>query len=226
MIDNSKQAMPHSMESLQLSTMEASNLSSGSSSEVLNDIHRKEKNIAVYNRSILSLGSDIDQLLACGIELKLQGSVEEIKEELHVLLADKSISPSFIKDATYLLDSFREVSQAQDFRLMLATVNSNMCRKFHTDINTIRMLCTYAGPGTEWLSDDVTEQIQSQHHGRKGDVIVDESFIYRVGTGDVVILKGALYPEGNPIMHRSPSIELSGGKRLLLRIDVNENPWA
>ena len=42
-----------------------------------------------------------------------------------------------------------------------------------------------------------------------------------VNAGDVVLLKGALYPGANPILHRSPSIEELGKVRLLLRIDTN-----
>ena len=41
--------------------------------------------------------------------------------------------------------------------------------------------------------------------------------------GDIVILKGALYPESKAIIHRSPTIEETGKKRLLLRIDTNES---
>ena len=40
--------------------------------------------------------------------------------------------------------------------------------------------------------------------------------------GDIIILKGALYPEANAILHRSPTIEENGEKRLLLRIDTYE----
>lgn len=45
--------------------------------------------------------------------------------------------------------------------------------------------------------------------------------IQQAGTGDIVILKGALYPDGHAIMHRSPTIEEMGAARLLLRIDTN-----
>ena len=97
-----------------------------------------------------------------------------------------------------------------------------MCRKFHTDINDLRLLCTYIGPGTLWLPDEAVDLKALQKGGDEQALVVDEQQIQQVSTGDVVILKGALYPEANPILHRSPSIEESGEKRLLLRIDTNE----
>ena len=47
----------------------------------------------------------------------------------------------------------------------------------------------------------------------------------QVPENGVVLLKGALYPKAGTraIVHRSPTIEESGEKRLLLRIDTNDN---
>ena len=97
-----------------------------------------------------------------------------------------------------------------------------MCRRFHTDINSLRLLCTYVGQGTLWVPDEMVNHKAFLNKGGNEEIVTDESQIQHAGTGDVIILKGALYPEANPIVHRSPAIEGNGESRLLLRIDVND----
>ncbi len=93
-----------------------------------------------------------------------------------------------------------------------------MCRKFHTDINDLRLLCTYAGPGTLWVAEDENNRDYDEEH-------IGEVRIHQADTGDILILKGALYPKGKPVVHGSPTIEETDGKRLcerlLLRLDTN-----
>jgi len=129
---------------------------------------------------------------------------------------------SLLSDISKLLGIFEAITKAQSFRLFLATVKTNMCRKFHTDVNSIRLLCTYTGQGTLWLPDEALDQMALRSVRKNQDIDPDQKYIQQVRTGDVVLLKGALYPDGHPIMHRSPSIEESGEHRLLLRIDTNE----
>ena len=114
------------------------------------------------------------------------------------------------------------MTQASSFRLLLTTVNTDMCRKFHTDINDLRLLCTYIGPGTLWLPDEIVDGKALQAGKEDTEIVIDAQQIQQVPTGDVVILKGALYAGANPILHRSPSIKEHGEKRFLLRIDTNE----
>ena len=82
-----------------------------------------------------------------------------------------------------------------------------MCRKFHSDYNQLRLICTYVGSGTLWLPDD-TEK----------DIILGQD-IQQIKTGHIAILKGKLYPNAKPVFHRSPEIETFNEKRILLRID-------
>ncbi|MEO0341714.1 MAG: DUF1826 domain-containing protein, partial [Bacteroidota bacterium] len=112
--------------------------------------------------------------------------------------------------------------------LFLATVATSMCRKLHTDVNDLRLLCTYIGPGTVWVPDEAINQEALQARKSNEEIVSDEKLIQQVDTGDVVILKGALYPNAQPIMHRSPSLDQVGSTRLLLRIDTNSmaNIWA
>jgi hypothetical protein len=129
-----------------------------------------------------------------------------------------------LKDIEHLLYIFTQITKANSFRLLLTTVNTNMCRRFHTDINDLRMLCTYSGPGTLWLTEDNINRKVLDTCGDNECIVLDESKVQQAPTGAVVILKGSIYPQegAKAIIHRSPTIEESGQKRLLLRIDTNE----
>jgi len=189
---------------------------------VLQDIHLPSKNIAIYERSIAPLKTELADLATKTVECRASGTVKEIlaalKTDYGALFADY---PGLFADVAELLKLFERTAKASSFRLLLTTVRTNMCRRFHTDINDLRMLCTYVGPGTLWLPDTFVNREAYHAEGSNTDIVEEASQIQQAGAGDVVLLKGALYPEANPILHRSPSIEEKGENRLLLRIDTN-----
>lgn len=190
----------------------------------LQDIHIKTKNIAIYHRQIQSLKTALDRVTEQSIEFRASGKKEEIIAALDIYFTKNFPEHRVLLDDTLnLLSLFKKVSNSSSFRFLLATINTNMCRKFHTDINNLRMLCTYAGPGTLWLPEEAVNNKAYRIGGDDKDVVLDQNLIQQVDTGDVVILKGALYPESKAIIHRSPTIEETGKKRLLLRIDTNES---
>lgn len=199
------------------------NAAIGSEVKVLQDIHLKSKNIAIYERDITILEKGLSPLATETIECRAIGSSEEI---LFIVkdYFDKNLTESqaLFEDIAGVLSLFERTTEASSFRLLLASVDSNMCSRFHTDINDLRLLCTYIGPGTRWLPDEAIDQEASQARGRRKELVINEQLIQQTTAGDVVILKGALYPDANPILHQSPAIESTGENRLLLRIDTDE----
>jgi len=199
-----------------------------SSPEVLNSIYEKDVNIVIYERDINPLKTEINQLLDRDIQFRSKGSVDNIVSEIEAALDPENFK-LIIQDVKHLLHKFKEVSDSESFKLLLATVDSNMCRKFHTDINDLRMLCTYIGQGTLWLTDDNINQEAIDCCGDTDCIAIDESRVQQAETGAALILKGAIYPqkETKAAVHRSPSIEETRGKRLLLRIDTyaSLNMW-
>jgi hypothetical protein len=195
----------------------------GSCTTSLQQIHQKDINIAIYNREIQFLTKEISLLLDKKIEIRASGTMEcilnSIKKEF-----DNLNAILLMKDIEHLLSIFTQITKANSFRLLLATVNTNMCRRFHTEINDLRMLCTYSGPGTLWLTEDNVNRKALDTCGDNDRIVLDESKVQQTPTGAIVILKGAIYPQGgtSAIVHRSPTIEETGQKRLLLRIDTNE----
>ncbi len=198
----------------------------GNCSDSLQNIHHKGINIAIYNRSVDHLSGEIIQLIEKDIELRASGSIgciiSSIMDELKSLNAIL-----LLKDIERQLSLFSQIAQSTSYRLLLATIKSNMCRRFHTDINDLRLLCTYSGLGTLWLTEDNVNRKGLDTYGDNECIVLDESRIQQAETGSIVILKGAIYPqEGTAaIVHRSPSIEETGQRRLLLRIDTNEKLW-
>lgn len=188
----------------------------GTNPGLLAAIHEKENSIAIYEREIQSLNRDLSDIMDKEVMYKACGNLYEIALELDAYfkehLPECEVLKSDIRDLVHLFDT---VVNGGSYRLLLTTVHGNMCRKFHTDINDLRLLCTYVGEGTLWVSEDEGNRIADV------ELPISPKQIHQAQAGDVIILKGALHPEGNPVLHRSPAIAKTGGKRLLLRIDTN-----
>lgn len=205
-------------------TLKIDNAAIDDEAKILQDIHQTTKNIAIYQRQIEPLKQLLNQATKQSIECRASGTSNEIFSTLSTYFSETLPNHQpLLDDILKLLGLFEQVTKVSSFRLLLATVNTNMCRKFHTDINDLRMLCTYVGPGTLWLPNDAINEKALIKGGGNKKIVKDESQIQQVNTGDVIILKGGLYPDVNPILHRSPTIEETGEKRLLLRIDTNES---
>lgn len=190
----------------------------------LTAIHDSSINIAIYQRDISSLKPELDQISQIPVNFMTTGTVEEIRTELAAYSRDHlPACPAFLADADRLTRLFQQVSKSDSLKLQLSTVTTNMCRRFHTDMNDLRMLCTYVGAGTLWLPDDAINAAALKPGTSNDEIVLDERLIQQVATGDVTILKGALYPEANAILHRSPTIEETGEHRLLLRIGTNKS---
>ncbi|MEN0004112.1 MAG: DUF1826 domain-containing protein [Bacteroidota bacterium] len=198
------------------------NASIGQQASVLDTIHQSEINIAIYQRDTTALKEELDMLMVHAIEFRKSGTPNEINAALQQYMADKSLAcPAVLEDIERQLDLFKRITGEAAFRMLLTAVNTNMCRRFHTDINIIRLLCTYVGQGTMWLPNDQVNDKAFLTQGGNEEIVKDERHIQQVNTGDVLLLKGALYPDGTPIVHRSPTIEETGETRLLLRIDID-----
>jgi hypothetical protein len=189
----------------------------------LQKIHQKHINISIYDRDITHLSDEVKSLLAINAEIRISGDVNSILKQISSELKSND-SLSILNDIKDLLLQFKELSVANSFRLLFTTVNTNMCSRFHTDMNDLRLLCTYNGPGTVWLSDSNVNRNALETYGDNETIVKDNSQINYAKTGSVVLLKGAIFPiKGTKaIVHRSPTIEESGLSRLLLRIDAND----
>ena len=98
------------------------------------------------------------------------------------------------------------------FGLRVAHVSHAMCPGWHIDKVTMRIVCTYRGPGTEWLDDQTVARSALRD--------VTGKYISAC-TGDVVFLKGSGWP-GNEhfgAIHRSPELSPGAGPRTVVTLD-------
>ncbi|AMN52652.1 hypothetical protein ACP90_09715 [Labrenzia sp. CP4] len=91
-------------------------------------------------------------------------------------------------------------------RLRLDVSDDVMCPKFHLDNVRARLLCTYRGPGTEYVPENVAEETVR---------------IRQVPLGGVAVFRGRQWScgERTALLHWSPAATPAGGPRLLLVID-------
>jgi len=98
------------------------------------------------------------------------------------------------------------------------------CPVFHQDNKVLRLLCTYAGAGTEWLREADLDRSELGLRGRTPDVAnwaIARGTPVRAQRGEVVLARGARSAGGRGgLVHRSPPA--SSGPRLLLVVDPVE----
>jgi hypothetical protein len=122
--------------------------------------------------------------------------------------------------------AFAWLARTPRVKVSLASVRSDACRRFHADFVPLRMLCTYAGPGTEFVRDpyvrrgiaDGWDDIDAANDA----TVPDRSRVERCAVGDLLVLKGEAWPgnRGRGAIHRSPPIERERTPRIVLTLDV------
>ena len=115
-------------------------------------------------------------------------------------------SIGLINDMVRITDQFVDVMSSPFLQVRVERVTDNSCRKFHVDYLSARLVCTYRGKGTQYgfsASDAQPERI------------------FDVPTSSPMLMRGRHWPTAprSNLLHRSPPIEGSGERRLLLVLD-------
>lgn len=83
-------------------------------------------------------------------------------------------------------------------------VRGNACRKVHADYTDLRLICTLAGPGTDYTLGDEPD-----------------AALLPIPTGITALFKGHEFGTGHSVcLHRSPPVGDSGERRLVRVIDT------
>ncbi len=193
-------------------------------------IKKEDVNIVIYERELdEKINSYFNHLLNEGFRsLNVSLNINEFEKSFENHFKDLSIKHKveheFLKkDIERLLLQFSKVCNSNNLKVFFGIVDTNMCRRFHVDMYELRMLCTYEGQGTMWLTDDnINCEALNNNQGNK-EIVLRANEIKQLNTTDVAILKGALYPNSKAggIVHRSPTIENLNQKRIVLRVDSN-----
>ncbi|MDK3160818.1 DUF1826 domain-containing protein [Kamptonema cortianum] len=128
---------------------------------------------------------------------------------------------ALLGDMNSLIRIFASVAQSSLVRVRLESVQDLSCSRFHRDYLKLRMLCTYAGPGTQWVSpDNLREEVFQKSGSSNEEMIRDMTLVKSAGTGHVLLMKGHLHPDGTPgVVHRSWPVCCDRDYRLRLCLD-------
>jgi hypothetical protein len=90
----------------------------------------------------------------------------------------------------------------------LELVNKTVCPYFHIDKVVSRLVTTYFGPATEWLTEDNSNRDALQQR-QYAAIVNNEKLIKQANIGDVMLFKGDSWESRNvkPIIHRSPACQ-------------------
>jgi len=193
------------------------------------DINNKNYNIATLKREA---SVNINQLLTnltnnSVFHFQETAGKEKLLRNLLKYIISSGIKTNeeltyLISDIEQLICVFAKVAKSKKVNLLLSVVNTNMCELFHTDINELRLLCTYRGKGTLWLENNNVNWDEIDCCKTNEAIIKDQSKIQEAKPFEILILKGALHESNNThaILHRSPTIEENKQNRLILRLDT------
>lgn len=199
----------------------------GSSQDVLEEIRRPEINLAAWRRDVPSV---IAAWLRTSSAVSFLENCNDMDVRLPAACATASVAAHFAgegaerrsgvsalaRDVGELAEIVVRVTTSAAVRLRLEWVTEQACRYFHFDRAPLRLVCSYCGPGTEWVSNDVAARLATPESAPAAHDI------NRLVAGDVAIMRGS--PDGDrvahvPLRHRSPPIKSPSERRLFLAID-------
>ena len=125
----------------------------------------------------------------------------------------KSLSKHLAKDLIVLSQYFAKASQAKSVRVRLETVADDGCSKFHLDNVTMRLVVTYAGPGTQWVPPAFALAARDRQENYTGP-------LNAIATGDVAIFRGKKSRCADLVFHRSPPLRAGDSTRVVAVIDA------
>lgn len=151
---------------------------------------------------------------------------QPLAAQLEALLPAQAGRETFIQDVGQLITVFAELLDCQTVGLRLEVLQKAMCPQFHVDHTGIRFLCTYLGPGTEWLEEAFADRRYLNYrsadtsHQRAG-VVIDRRGIRQADSFDIVLLKGSRWQDNTTggAIHRSPAVP-DGQIRVVLALDA------
>ncbi|MEL6870228.1 MAG: DUF1826 domain-containing protein [Pseudomonadota bacterium] len=192
---------------------------------VLADIYKDDINIAIWQRTLSdNIYVDANALVEQGIQLQTQLSRQHAAEELGAVFALETAA-ALRHDVAELVEMFCCLFGLERAGLRLISLYDAMCPAFHFDRIPCRLVTTYCGMATEWLTHESTVSAPAF-----ADVDLDMSYervsfndaaIQSLQEGDVAILKGSGW-QGNEragLVHRSPPVR-ADESRLLLTLDI------
>jgi hypothetical protein len=159
----------------------------------------------------------LDAWPACRLELAPQDALAELNASFDACGTPRGVArDAFAADVARLVALFAGLTQAPRVRLRLDMVTGDACRRWHRDCVPLRLICTYWGPGTQWVPPADGAEFLTRPDDEAPQAMAFQA-------ADVALFKGCGWP-GQPheggIVHRSPRIAGTGVARLVLVLDA------
>lgn len=177
--------------------------------------------ISIFQRSLDHVIAEaIDELPAALLpSIRIDGDLAAIDRALRSALTDLRQWQSWLEawlreDIAFLARLFTELTGAASLAVRLEPVSDDACSRFHADNMTHRLVTTYRGPGTEWVSPRDAHLVQD-------GILTEVSARRQLERGWVGVLRGAkrASPDAPALLHRSPPLRKPDEIRLFLAID-------
>jgi len=123
-------------------------------------------------------------------------------------------------DVQKLVTIFADLFDQTHVGMRLELVDRTLCPLFHVDKVMARMVTTYHGPATEWLTEDNINR-QALKVRQHEQVVRDPAGLQQASAGEVLLFKGLEWPQEDVkgIVHRSAQATAEN-RRLLLTLDL------
>jgi hypothetical protein len=125
-----------------------------------------------------------------------------------------------LEDLVSVAKDFVRLAGVKSCSIRFGAIRGDQCRKFHTDRVRLRLITTYAGPGTEWVPEAGVRRAALVQPAACPDlanreIVKHTRLVRHARAGDVLLMKGAT-GGGTGVVHRSPPIEQHGLLRVVL----------
>jgi hypothetical protein len=172
-------------------------------------------NLAIWQRRLSpALATDVNRLVgAAQGDVRLNAPLAGLAGGLAAAFAEANLPevPTLVADIVDLAKQAAPLMMAAAFDMRLEIVTGNACNKFHADYVPLRLITSYVGPGSQWLSNEDAAALAD-------GAAIDQLDVRQLLAGEVALFKGRLLT-ATPIIHRSPPIAGTGARRLVLVIN-------
>ena len=198
----------------------------GDTPDILARISEPGVNICIWQRpSIDQINRELVSLTPRDLpDVRSHCTLNNFDAAVTGLMANQGLSPDLFKhwrgDLLNIARVYFPLTKGRRVTMRLETTDQDGCPRFHTDRTHLRLLCTYLGPGTEWLRDDQADR-EAQLAGAPNSEILLADRPSQLGQFWVGLLKGSAFPGNslNGLIHRSPPSQGSGITRVLFCLD-------
>jgi len=196
----------------------------GPQRDVLHCINKPGVNLSLWQRPArAAITAELRSLQASDLaDVRRPATPASFDQDISALLRQQGLDPGSFEhlraDLHELAEVFFGLTGGRNAIFRLVATDRDDCRRFHVDRTRLRLLCTYRGPGTEWLAEAQVDRL-AQARGAPNDAIIRFGEASRFETFWVGILRGDPENSAQGLVHRSPPVEGTGQTRVLFCMD-------